>query len=187
MKRTILSQWTITLFGASIAVSAQAADLPSVELGDAVAIQGRVAGVDPQDRVLWVQGPDANVTVLEVGDAVVNFKEIRVDDNVAIDYYEAVALYIGGKGEPPEADAGEVLATASKGLDPGGTNVETVHVAATIEAIDAAKRRLTLVGPAGNRIPLKVDKSVAAFDKLQVGDAVNVSYTEAFAYSVTTP
>jgi hypothetical protein len=43
------------------------------------------------------------------------------------------------------------------------------------------------VGPAGNRIPLKVDKSVAAFDKLQVGDSVNVSYAEAFAISVSKP
>jgi len=85
------------------------------------------------------------------------------------------------------ADAGEILATAPKGMEPGGTAVETVHVAAIIEARDAAKRTLTLKGPAGNVIPLKVDKSVTAFDKLQVGESVNVSYAEAFAISVDAP
>jgi hypothetical protein len=185
MKRTIISQCTITVFAASIAVSAQAADMPAVDLGDTLVIKARVAGVDPKDRVLWVQGSEGNVVVLEVSDAVENFKQIRVDDALTLEYYEAVALYIGGKGEPPEADAGEVLATAPKGMEPGGTKVEEVHVAAVIEAIDAAKRTLTLKGPAGNVIPLKVDKSVTAFDKLQVGDSVNVSYTEALAISVT--
>jgi hypothetical protein len=187
MKRAILSQSAIALFAACIAVSAQAADMPGVEFSDALAIKARVAGVDRQDRVLWVQGPEGNVVVLEVSDAVENFKQIRVDDQLALEYYEAVALYIGGKGEPPEADAGEVLATAPKGMEPGGTRVETVHVAAIIEAIDTAKRTLTLKGPEGNVIPLKVPKSVTAFDKLQVGDAVNASYAEAFAISVNKP
>ena len=187
MKRTILSQWTIALLPASIAISAQAADMPGVEFGDTLVIEGgRIAGVDPQDRVLWVQGPDGNVVVMEVGDAVENFKQVRVDDTVNLEYYEAVAFYIGGKGEPPEADAGEVVATAPKGID-AGTMVESVHVAATIEAIDQAKRTLTLKGPEGNIIPLKVAKSVAAFDKLQVGELINASYAEALAISVSAP
>jgi hypothetical protein len=187
MKRSILGQWTFALSVASIAVSAQAADMPGVEFEEAVVIKARVAGVDQQDRVLWVQAPEGNVVVLEVSDAVENFKQIQVDDELTLEYYEAVALYIGGKGEPPEADAGEVLATAAKGMKPGGTMIETAHVAAVIEAIDTANRTLTLKGPEGRVIPVKVDKSVAAFDELEVGESVNVSYTEAFAISVDTP
>jgi hypothetical protein len=185
MNRTIISQCTITLFAASIAAAAQAADMPAVEFGDSLVIKARVAGVDPQDRVLWVQGPGGNVVVMEVSKAVENFKQIKLDDALTVEYYEAVALYIGGKGEVPEADAGEVLAKAPKGMEPGGTLVEETHVAAVIEAIDAAKRTLSLKGPEGNVIPLKVGKSVAGFDKLQVGDAINVSYAKAFAIAVT--
>jgi len=187
MKQATLSPWTIALFAAPIAISAQAADMPGVDFGDTLVIEGgRIAGVDPQDRVLWVQAPEGNVVVMEVGDAVENFKQIRVDDTVNLEYYEGVAFYIGGKGEPPDADAGEVLATAPKGIDTGSM-VEAVHVAATVEAIDQAKRTLTLKGPEGNIIPLKVAKSVAAFDKLQVGEVVNASYAEALAISISAP
>jgi hypothetical protein len=36
-------------------------------------------------------------------------------------------------------------------------------------------------------IPLKVDKSVKAFDQLKVGETIHVRYTEAVAISVTKP
>jgi hypothetical protein len=46
---------------------------------------------------------------------------------------------------------------------------------------------LTVKGPLGNVIPLKVDKSVKAFDPLKVGDSIHVRYTEAVAISVSKP
>jgi hypothetical protein len=65
--------------------------------------------------------------------------------------------------------------------------IEVVDVSAVIQAIEPAKRTLTLKGPQGNVIPLKIDKSVKAFDQLKVGDSIHVRYTEAVAISVSKP
>ena len=104
-----------------------------------------------------------------------------------LEYYESVAIYVGAQGKPPEADVATVTAAAAKGQKPAGVNIEVVDVSASIQAIDKTKRTLTLKGPLGNSISVNVDKSVAAFDQLKVGDSIHVRYTEAVAISVSKP
>jgi hypothetical protein len=125
--------------------------------------------------------------VLEAGRAVKNFNQIKVGDQVKLEYYDAVAIYVGSQGKPPEANVATVTATAPKGQKPAGAKIEVVDVSATIQAIDKTKRTMTLKGPLGNSISVRVDKSVAAFDELKDGDSVHVRYTEAVAISVTKP
>ncbi len=60
-------------------------------------------------------------------------------------------------------------------------------VSATIEAIDPVRRVLTLRGPQGNVFPVTVDRSVAGFAALKVGDNVHVRHTEAVALTVARP
>jgi hypothetical protein len=113
--------------------------------------------------------------------------QIKVDDQVKLEYYEAVAIYVGAQGKPPEADVATVAAAAPKGQKPAGASIEVVDVSASIQAIDKTKRTLTLKGPLGNLSSVKVDKSVAAFDQLKVGDSIHIRYTEAVAISVSKP
>lgn len=175
---------TIALIGPT---GARAAEKPGIELGEAVVVTGKVVAIDRADRCVAVQGPQGNVLVLEVGKAAKNFNQIKVGDQVKLEYYEAVAIYVGAAGKPPEADVAVVAASAPKGQKPAGEVIEVVDVSAVIQSIDSAKRTLTLKGPQGNVIPLKVDKSVKAFDQLKVGDSVHVRYTEAIAISVSKP
>ncbi len=160
---------------------------PGIELGEVVVVTGKVVAIDRTDRWVAVQGPEGNVLVLEVGKAAKNFNQIKVGDQVKLEYYESVAIYVGAAGKPPEADVAVIAATSPKGQKPAGEVIEVVDVSATIQAIDPAKRTLTLKGPQGNVIPLKVDKSVKAFDQLKVGDSIHVRYTEAVAISVSKP
>lgn len=160
---------------------------PGVELGEVVVVTGEVVGIDRADRDVAIMGPEGNVVVLEVGKAARNFDQIRLGDKVKLEYYEAVAIYVGAAGKPPEADAGIVAVAAPKGQKPAAEVVEVSDISAVIQGIDKAKRRLTLKGPQGNVVSVKVDKAVKAFDELKVGDSIHVRYTEAIAISVSKP
>jgi hypothetical protein len=68
-----------------------------------------------------------------------------------------------------------------KTAEPGAIAVETADLTATVEAIDRRHRRLTLVGPHGRRFTYTVSKAAVNFDKIQVGDRVQATVTEALA------
>jgi hypothetical protein len=66
------------------------------------------------------------------------------------------------------------------GTAPGKAAVaNTINATATITAIDAASRDVTLKGPQGNEVVVTASPDVKNFDKLKVGDQVDVQYVEA--------
>ncbi len=56
---------------------------------------------------------------------------------------------------------------------------QTVKVTATITALDAKTRDITLKGPQGNEMTVTAGPDVKNFDKLKVGDSVDMRYVEA--------
>jgi ribosomal 50S subunit-recycling heat shock protein len=158
-----------------------------VELGDSVVITAEVVAIDRVDRTLALLGPDGRVVVVEVDHTARNFDQITVGDMLKVEYYESIALYIGKKGQKPDATAGLVAARSAKGDKPAGVVVEAVDVSAKILAIDKKKRAVTLELPDGKKVTTNVDKSVKAFDSLKKGDSIHVRYTEALAISVERP
>ena len=172
----------LTLGTATMVVAQQ-----GVELSEVSVITAKVVAIDRVDRNVTLRGSGGNVVTVEVSHAARNFDQIEIGDQVKIEYYEAVAMYIGKHGQKPEAVAGLVTARAAKGDKPAGVAVETVDVAATVQAIDKKKRTVTLKGPDGKLVTTKVDKSVKAFDTLKKGDSIHVRFTEAIAISVEKP
>jgi len=158
-----------------------------VELGDVVVVTATVLAIDKQDRILTLLGPKKNIVDIEVGEEARNFDQIRVGDQLRIEYYESVALYLGKPGTQPEEDAGLVVARSAKGEKPGGYAVGAVDVSASVVGIDKKKRTLTLKLPEGNVVTTTVDKSVQAFETLKVGDAIHARLTKAIAVSVENP
>jgi Cu/Ag efflux protein CusF len=53
---------------------------------------------------------------------------------------------------------------------------EAVTITATVEAIDATTRTLTVKGPKGNFVPIIVPKSVQRFSEIKVGDSITARY-----------
>ncbi len=160
---------------------------PSVEVGDMVEASGKVVAVNRAARTVSVRGPQGDVVVLKVGQAAQNFDQIRVGDVVKLNYYESVAIYVTSDGKPPEGDSEVLVAAAPKGAMPAAEAVQVTDVSATIQSINPVKRVLMLKGPQGNVFPVTVDKSVAGFAALKVGDNVHVRYTEAIAITVSKP
>ena len=70
--------------------------------------------------------------------------------------------------------------TAVVGKGPGMAGAaQTVKVTATITAIDAKTRDITLKGPQGNEVTVTAGLEVKNFAKMKVGDQVNIEYLEA--------
>ena len=61
---------------------------------------------------------------------------------------------------------------------PGGTIVETYKVTATVTAVDAASRKVTIVTPDGTKTTFKAGPEVVNFAQIQVGDQVKATLAE---------
>src|SRR5215475_8470040 len=61
---------------------------------------------------------------------------------------------------------------------------QTSSITATVEAIDTAKRELTLKGPGGKMVVLEVPDAVKRFNEIKVGDNLTFQYTEALVVEV---
>lgn len=73
--------------------------------------------------------------------------------------------------------AAEVPGRAAADMAPlTAEDAALVTVTATVQAIDVAKRELTLKGPLGNLNTFTVDKQVKRLDEVKVGDEVTAEY-----------
>ncbi len=182
----------LALAGASVvALSAaaftqtQTAPKPAgIVVGDAVTITAKIEYIDKKDRVLGLRGPAGNLVFFEVDEAVKNFNRIKVGDQVKAEYFEALAVYLGKPGTQPEEDAGAIIATAAPGKKPGVFAVGAVDASAAVQAVDQAKRTVTVKGPEGNSFTVHVDPSISAFEQLKVGDSIHIRYVEAIGIAV---
>src|SRR5271169_2886555 len=73
----------------------------------------------------------------------------------------------------PEGE-GATMVVAEKGV-PGGSVVETYKVTATVTAVDAATRKVTLVTPDGKKNTVTAGPDVVNFSQIQVGDQVKAT------------
>lgn len=62
-----------------------------------------------------------------------------------------------------------------------GVATRTHQLVATIEAVDAAQRQVTLKGPKGQRVSLSAGPDVRNLEQVKVGDRVTVVYAEALS------
>jgi Cu/Ag efflux protein CusF len=67
------------------------------------------------------------------------------------------------------------------------TKTNMVKVSATIQAIDATTRTLTLRDDKGNEDTFSVGESVKRFNELKVGQRVNITYYESIVFQLLKP
>ena len=78
----------------------------------------------------------------------------------------------------PPPPAKETSSTDFQEGVPGGVIVNTVDVSAKVTAIDTSNRKVTLLGPDGDKFTVKVGPEAVNFDQIRVGDLVNATVTE---------
>lgn len=79
-----------------------------------------------------------------------------------------------------------VTATAATAQEkPGMVVANEVQTTATVESVDQAKRTVTLKGPEGNVVTIKVPDEAQNLDQVKAGDKVSVRYLESTAIFVS--
>ena len=160
---------------------------PRVVLSETNRLKATVEDIDYGKRELTLKGPDGNSDRFVVSSAVKNFPQIKKGDELNIGYYESVAFAIAKPGDITPTSRTEGLITAPAGQKPGAVAASVSDITATVEDIDRDKREVTLKGPMGNVVKVKVDPSVGNLERIKKGDQITATRTEALAVSVEAP
>ncbi|MDN5869609.1 MAG: hypothetical protein L0H73_02640 [Nitrococcus sp.] len=147
-------------------------------------VEATVKAIDYKTRMVTLES-DGDILEVKAGPAVKRLDEIEAGDTVFLTYYEALTMSI-----VPAANAGQTAASITKGAgrapktaSPGGVAVELVDAIVKITAIDKQAETLSVKGPEGNVVTIRV-RHPEKLDKLKVGDEVYIAYTEAVAIAI---
>ena len=151
---------------------------------EAVSSTATVDAIDAATRMVTLKFADGTTQAYKAGPEVRNFDQVSVGDQVKTTYVESVALFVRKSNEKPFAGEAQTVQLAPKGAKPGVIVTNTAEITATAEAIDYAKRTVTLKGPRGNSVTYAVDESVTNFKNVKVGDELVLRVTEATAIVV---
>jgi hypothetical protein len=156
-------------------------------MGRAVEIQATVTAIDKEKRTVTVKGPRGNTRTFAVGKEARNFDQVTVGDMITLTYLQAITVSLEkAAGAVPHTSVTKDLKRAAPGEKPGGQLTSQTTVVGTVTAIDEKTRLVTVRGPEGNEVDLRV-QDPAKFENVKVGDLVRATYTEALAISVATP
>jgi hypothetical protein len=144
-----------------------------------------ISAIDKASRVVTVKSAAGDTMSVQCGDEVKNFAQLKVGDVVKTVYTESLTIHVEGAGEP-EATTESMSGTAKPGEKPAASIAERTTVKAKITAIDKVKGTATLQTLSGEHFTVTADNK-ANLDKVQVGNAVVVTYTVAHAISVSKP
>jgi hypothetical protein len=73
---------------------------------------------------------------------------------------------------------------AAKGDPAAGMVTSTVFATVRVEVIDRKARTLTITGPRGREVTLKVPSDALNYDKLKKGDMISLTYFEGLAMAL---
>jgi len=160
---------------------------PRMVVGETTSIDARLDAVDVKKRQVTVTSTRGKTLTLKVGPDVKDLDQVKPGDQLAVRYFEPLGLFVRRSGERPAAAEATAVQVMPGGKRPVPVAVDTAEFRGTVEAIDYAKRRVTLKGPDGKTRTIKFDPSVTRLDDVKKGDQIVVRYTEATAFSVRTP
>jgi hypothetical protein len=181
----IMVVFVLSLAMAAIAVEQKATGKkPAFGKTNVRTVTATVEAIDQASRMVTLKGPEGNTVTFQVSDRVKNLPQVKVGDKVVVKYYEAIEVEVKKPGEAgAEATEKEEVVTAKPGEKPAAVARSQKTITATVEAIDTKKPSVTLKGPEGNLVTVRV-KNPKHIENVKVGDQVVITYTEALAISV---
>jgi hypothetical protein len=172
------------LLSACASPNQQTAAKPSGRMEGVTEARATVTAVDPAQRVVTLKDTSGEEFDVQVTDAVKNFDQIKVGDEVVASFTEAVAWQVKPAGQGAPGVSADAQASAAKpGDKPAASVGRSVTVTTTITALDTAQGTVTITGPGGESRTIKA-RDPNNLKKVQVGDLVDITYSEAVALAV---
>ena len=148
-----------------------------------VEITATITAIDPKKREVTLKGPQGNEVVVEAGSRVRNFSQMKVGDQVDVEYVEALTLELRkGGGQPVARTTDAAGGRAKEGKMPAGAAGHKVTVVADVVNVDPQTQTVTLRGPE-RTVDLKV-RDPKQFALIAKGDQVEATYAQALAVKV---
>jgi hypothetical protein len=154
-----------------------------VGVAQTVDVTATITAIDKATRDVTLKGPQGNEMTVTAGPDVRNFDKLKVGDQVAAKYVEALTLQLmkgGGQKVARTEDVGG--ARAKEGAQPGGVVGRRVTIVADVIGLDPDKQTVTLKGPK-RTVELPV-KDPEQFKLISKGDQVEATYTQALAVAL---
>lgn len=159
----------------------------SAQISNELTATAEVRAVEREHRVVTLRREDGSLFALQVGPAARNFDQIAVGDKVRVRYKESLVVSKRPAGETASSAQGAVGAGRTEaGAKPGGGVGLAINVRVRIESVDLAHDIVVFSLASGELIShrLATDEGRAFAAGLNVGDVVQLDYTEALALSV---
>ncbi len=156
------------------------------EIWQVVSVTAEVQKVDLEKRELTIKDQQGNVSSFTVDKQVERLNEVKAGDKIKVDYYVSLASEIREPTAEEKENPITVLEVAAKAppdTAPAADGLRQIKAVVTVEGIDRPAEMVTLKGPLGNTITIKV-LDPSRLDKVSLGDTVIVIYTESLAISV---
>ena len=191
MKKTLIASAAIAAItiGANFSIAQQTKPPIAGMVAEEAALlyDGVVTKIDAPTRTVTLKSKDGETSIV-AGPEVKNFAQIKVGDHFDVVYELAVAIElvkVKNAGVRSEEVTSSTV-TAPKGDKTGMVTINVITAVANVIAIDKAKKIVSLKGPQGNVIKVKV-KNPDLMKDIAVNDQVKVVYAQAIAAVVTAP
>lgn len=149
-----------------------------------VVVQATVEKIDLKNRRVTLLGYDGTKETIDVGDEVRNLEQVKKGDQVVVTYYQSVAFDVLKHGAPqPQAEAANVVGAARAGDKPAAIDATMATIVVDVLKLDRKSSTASIRGPDGE-VATVVVKNPAVFDKVKVGDRVEILLTSAVAIDV---
>jgi Cu/Ag efflux protein CusF len=153
-------------------------------VAEVVKLTASITAIDKATRDVTLKGPQGNEVTLTAGPEVKNFDQMKVGDQVNVEYVQALTLELKKGGGLVVARTEQKGAAAAKpGEKPAGAAGRQVTIVADVIGVDAAKQSITLKGPK-QTVEMRI-ADPEQFKRIAKGDQVEATYTQAMAIAVT--
>ena len=146
-----------------------------------------IEAIDTANREVTLKGPDGNLVMVEVPDAVKRFSELKVGDKVTFRYTEAMVVQV--QKAAADSKLGTTVETGmerGKTAQPSGTVARKITATVEVVAVDKTVPSLTVRSDDGNTHSFRV-QDAKNLEGVKKGDHIAITYAEALAISVTGP
>jgi hypothetical protein len=151
---------------------------------DAIEVKATIEAIDKTERLVTLKDAAGDLETIYCGPEVKRFDELKVGDTVTFRYSESIAYAIRKPGQPSglPTETGPAI-TRSRGARPGATIAQQETATVTVKAIDAKAPSITVLTDDERTVSFRVEDE-KNLTGVNVGDTVEITYTEAVAISV---
>ena len=165
----------------------KAAGHRKVSSSGASTITATVEAIDTQRRELTLKGPGGNLVVMEVPESVTRFPEIKVGDQLTVQYKESIMVDLHKADSAAKLGMSEEVGGERKpGAKPSGVLSRRVKATVEVVSTDPKAPSITIKEANGNTHSFRV-KDAKKLEGINPGDKLAITYDEAVAIKVSSP